>query len=200
MTARQLELTPSQSFALVAILAGIRPDWDTPAHHLTSLGPGKAPLTLAISGTSSGPLCASRRPPVRASRPMGASRSSRTPAGGGRPPADGAAQVRAPRIILPGPSLVPVENRRRVAGTATVGSSAAGTSPSVPRGAAGKPNPPHRGGYPLGRPASRFSRAAPSHSRGRPGIRPAPTGRPGSRPLGSCPRPPDRVRPVPLSP
>lgn len=40
MTAQLLELTPSQSVALAGVLAGIRPDWDRPDHHLASLGAG----------------------------------------------------------------------------------------------------------------------------------------------------------------
>ena len=38
MNAQRLELTTSQSLALAGVLAGIRPDWDTSAHRLVSLG------------------------------------------------------------------------------------------------------------------------------------------------------------------
>lgn len=38
MNAQRLELTTSQSLALAGVLSGIRPDWDTPAHRLVSLG------------------------------------------------------------------------------------------------------------------------------------------------------------------
>lgn len=38
MTAPLLVLTASQTLALAGVLAGIRPDWDTPAHRLTNLG------------------------------------------------------------------------------------------------------------------------------------------------------------------